>query len=88
MSNTLAQQCMTPVGRVLYQLAGLPGLDGTLAQSSCKWGTDADASRPGIFGPGNLPEVVRRDYVMNANDSYWTPNATVRLEGFARDHRL
>jgi len=28
--------------------------------------------------------VVRRDYVMNANDSYWTPNADVRLEGFAR----
>ena len=24
------------------------------------------------------------DYVMNANDSYWTPNASVRLEGFAR----
>ena len=83
-SNALAAQCMTPVGLVLYQLAGLPGLDGTRAKSSCKWGTDADASRPGIFGPGNLPEVVRRDYVMNANDSYWTPNASVRLEGYAR----
>ena len=83
-SNALAQQCMTPVGLVLYQLAGLPGLDGTRARSSCRWGTDADASRPGIFGPKNLPDVVRRDYVMNANDSYWTPHATVRLEGFAR----
>ena len=83
-SNAKAQQCMTVVGRLLFQLAGLPGLDGTRAASSCKWGTDADASRPGIFGPGNLPEVVRRDYVMNANDSYWTPNAAVRLEGFAR----
>ena len=66
------------------RLAGLPGLDGTRARSSCAWGTDPDASRPGIFGPTNLPEVVRRDYVMNANDSYWTPNASVRLEGFAR----
>ena len=83
-SNALAQQCMTPVGLVLNQLAGLPGLDGTRARSSCAWGTDPDASRPGIFGPTNLPEVVRRDYVMNANDSYWTPNASVRLEGFAR----
>ena len=83
-SNALAQQCMTPVGQVLFQLAGLPGLDGSRAGSSCAWGTDADAARPGIFGPTNLPEVVRRDYVMNANDSYWTPNASVRLEGFAR----
>jgi acyl-homoserine-lactone acylase len=82
--NSLAQQCMTPVGQVLFELAGLPRLDGTRAGSSCAWGTDADAARPGIFGPANLPEAVRRDYVMNANDSYWTPNASVRLEGFAR----
>jgi acyl-homoserine-lactone acylase len=82
--DSLAQQCMTAAGRVLFQLAGLPGLDGTRAGSSCAWGTDADAERPGIFGPGHLPATVRRDYVFNANDSYWTPNATVRLEGFAR----
>jgi acyl-homoserine-lactone acylase len=82
--NALAQQCMTVVGQVLFQVAGLPGLDGTRAGSSCAWRTDADAARPGIFGPANLPHVVRRDYVMNANDSYWTPNASVRLEGFAR----
>ncbi|WP_372733923.1 penicillin acylase family protein [Nocardioides sp.] len=83
-SNAMAEQCMTVIGRVLFELAGLPGLNGTGAQSTCEWGTDADASRPGIFGPKNLPAVVRRDYVMNANDSYWTPNASVRLEGFAR----
>ena len=82
--DALAQECMTPVGRVLFELAGLPGLDGTRAGSSCAWRTDPDAARPGVFGPTNLPEVVRRDYVMNANDSYWTPHASVRLEGFAR----
>ena len=27
-SNALAQKCMTPVGRVLFQVAGLPGLLG------------------------------------------------------------
>ena len=79
-----AQECMTPVGRVLFQVAGLPGLDGTRAGSSCAWGADPDAARPGIFGAGNLPEVVRRDWVANANDSYWTPNSTVRLEGYDR----
>jgi acyl-homoserine-lactone acylase len=81
--NSVAQTCMTPVGLVLNTVAGLPGLDGTLAKSTCAWRTDADASRPGILGPKNLPDVVRRDYVMNANDSFWTPNASVRLEGFA-----
>lgn len=81
--TALAQRCMTPVGRVLDQVAGLPGLDGTFAESSCAWGTDADAQRPGMFGPANLPAVVRRDWVHNANDSYWLPNPDARLEGFA-----
>lgn len=83
-SNALANKCMTPIGRVLQQLAGLPGLDGTFADGICKWGTDADAQRPGIFGPGNLPDTVRRDWVMNANDSYWLPNPSDRLEGYAK----
>ncbi|MFC4785272.1 penicillin acylase family protein [Nocardioides sp. MAHUQ-72] len=81
--DALAQQCMTPTGRVLDQVAGLPGLDGTFADSSCTWGTDADAERPGIFGPANLPSEVRRDWVMNANDSYWLPNPAQPLEGYA-----
>ncbi len=83
-SNALAQKCMTPVGRVLFQVAGLPGLDGTRAESDCAWGTDSDAQRPGIFGPRNLPEEVRRDWVMNSNDSYWLPNPAQKLEGYAR----
>ena len=81
--DALAQQCMTPTGLVLDQVAGLPGLDGTFADSRCAWGTDEDAERPGIFGPANLPMEVRRDWVMNANDSYWLPNPADPLEGYA-----
>jgi acyl-homoserine-lactone acylase len=83
-SNQLAAVCMTPIGRVTNLLAGLPALDGTFADSLCKWGTDADAERPGIFGPHNLPATVRTDWVMNANDSYWLPNPADKLEGYAR----
>eukprot|EP00918_Siedleckia_nematoides_P014166 GHVU01030795.1.p1 GENE.GHVU01030795.1~~GHVU01030795.1.p1 ORF type:complete len:172 (-),score=30.98 GHVU01030795.1:218-688(-) len=83
-TNEMVQECATPTGQLLFNLAGLPGLDGTRANSSCAWGTDSDASRPGIFGPGNLPEAFRKDWVINANDSYWLPNPKQRLEGFAR----
>jgi acyl-homoserine-lactone acylase len=83
-SDARAQRCMTPIGRVLFQVAGLPGLDGTRAGGDCAWGTDSDAQRPGILGPKNLPATVRRDWVMNANDSYWLPNPAQRLEGYAR----
>lgn len=82
-TDTMATTCLTPVGLLLKSVAGLPGLNGLLADGLCKWGTDADAQRPGILGPAKLPAVVRRDWVMNANDSYWTPNDKVRLEGYA-----
>jgi acyl-homoserine-lactone acylase len=81
-TDAKAALCMTPVGRVLDQVAGLPGLNGALANGACKWGTDPEAQRPGIFGDSHLPDVVTRTWVMNANDSYWTPNDTIRLEGY------
>ncbi|HEX4976724.1 MAG TPA: penicillin acylase family protein [Nocardioides sp.] len=82
--DAMAQVCKTPVGNVLDEVAGLPGLDGNRADGDCAWGTDADASRPGVFGPRNLPKTFRKDWVINANDSYWLPNPDQRLEGFAR----
>ena len=81
--DDLVQQCSTPTGVILEQVAGLPGLDGTFAGSTCAWRSDDDAERPGIFGPKNLPMEVRRDWVMNANDSYWLPNPDQPLEGYA-----
>jgi acyl-homoserine-lactone acylase len=82
-SNAVVKKCLTPVGRLLNAEAGLPGLDGTRADSSCRWRTDAGAERPGIFGPHHLPSVIRRDWVTNANDSYWLPNPKSPLEGYA-----
>lgn len=81
-TDELANRCMTVVGRLLDLVAGLPGLDGNRAGSSCAWGTDAEAQRPGILGDSHLPDVVRRDWVMNANDSHWLPNPDAPLEGY------
>jgi acyl-homoserine-lactone acylase len=83
-SDDLANRCMTPIGRVLQKIAGLPALDGTRATADCAWGNDVDAERPGIFGPSHLPAAFRDDWVVNANDSYWLPNPKQRLEGYAR----
>ncbi|WP_275693488.1 penicillin acylase family protein [Nocardioides sp. TF02-7] len=80
-TDQMAARCLTVIGLLIKQVAGLPGLNGSLG-NLCRWGADADAQRPGILGPKRLPAVVRRDWVMNANDSYWTPNDRVRLEGY------
>jgi acyl-homoserine-lactone acylase len=54
------------------------------AFAKCDPGSDADAPVPGIFGSGNLPSLLRRDYVHNANDSYWLSNPDALLEGYSR----
>jgi acyl-homoserine-lactone acylase len=56
-------------------------LDGST--SACDPGTDADAPVPGVFGAGNLPGLMRRDFVQNSNDSYWLANPAERLEGYS-----
>jgi acyl-homoserine-lactone acylase len=81
--DDLVEKCSTPTGIALEKVAGLPVLDGTRAQSDCAWRNDADAERPGIFGPSHLPREIRRDWVVNANDSYWLPNPKQPLEGYA-----
>lgn len=50
------------------------------ARSACHWGRDSDASA-GIFGAGNAPWLLRRDYVANSNDSYWLTNSKQLLRG-------
>ncbi|HSW14905.1 MAG TPA: penicillin acylase family protein [Solimonas sp.] len=70
-----------PLHQVIQQLApGLPLLDGS--RSACEWGSDADAPRPGIFGPGNLPSMQRDDWVHNCNDSYWLTHPEQPIEGY------
>ena len=81
--DALVSRCITPIGLVTRAQAGLPILDGTRASTSCAWRDDADAARPGVFGTKNMPAVFSRDWVMNANDSYWLPNPDTRLEGYA-----
>jgi acyl-homoserine-lactone acylase len=69
-----------PKSDLLLSAGGVVLLDGS--RSACAWGNDRDAVAKGILGPRALPRVTRRDYVENSNDSYWIPNADVRLTGF------
>lgn len=59
----------------------LPALNGSSA--ACEWGNDADSPQAGIFGGSNLPFIIRNDYALNSNDSYWLSNAKQPLTGFS-----
>jgi acyl-homoserine-lactone acylase len=56
-------------------------LDGSRA--ACDWGTDPDATTPGVFGPGASPHLFRSDWVMQSNDSYWLTNPAQPLTGYS-----
>jgi acyl-homoserine-lactone acylase len=80
-STGLQRRCTTGAkSDLLVAAAGVVLLDGS--RKACRWGNDRDAVAKGIFGPRALPRTTRRDYVANANDSYWLPHAHARLEGF------
>jgi acyl-homoserine-lactone acylase len=55
-------------------------LDGS--RSSCGWGSDPDAVRPGVLGASRLPRLVRDDHVSNMNDSPWLTNPAAPLTGY------
>lgn len=46
------------------------------------WVEHEGARSPGLEPPGNLPEMSRRDVLLNANDSHWLSHWDEVLEGY------
>jgi acyl-homoserine-lactone acylase len=59
---------------------GVPLLDGS--NSLYEWVSDS-STRPGVLPYSMMPQVERRDFVFNANDSYWLANPQQLLTGFS-----
>ncbi len=81
-SNAKIADCSVPLGVGTDASLRVQILDG--ARSDCAYDNDPDAIAPGIFGPGNLPSLLRDDYVTNSNDSYWLSNPEEPIEGYSR----
>jgi acyl-homoserine-lactone acylase len=77
-----ATGCNTELGKPTWGARGLAVLDGS--KSECGWGRDGDAVRPGTFGPANLPNLQRDDYLENSNDSCRLTNPQQPITGFSR----
>jgi acyl-homoserine-lactone acylase len=64
----------------LRQYSRMLLLDGS--RSACEWGAAADAPVPGILAASALPELHRRDYVLQSNDTHWLNSLRQLLEGY------
>jgi acyl-homoserine-lactone acylase len=59
--------------------SGAVVLDGS--KSLNEWVNEPGARSPGLVPYDRMPKVERSDYVFNANDSFWLPNADNPLAG-------
>ncbi|MBA2349170.1 MAG: penicillin acylase family protein [Solirubrobacterales bacterium] len=75
-------RCSTVIGVALDLAQRVQVLDGS--NPGCDWDTGPGAVAPGQLGPDQQPSLFRRDYVLNANDSYWLTQPRQPLEGFSR----
>lgn len=63
----------------IAQEAGAVLLEGDTSRD--RWVDAPDAPWPGVLPYDDLPSIERDDYVINANDSYWLPNADQTIDG-------
>ncbi len=68
-----------PLTRTAWE-RGLVLLDGS--DSQFEWADDPSA-RPGVIPYSRMPQLERRDFVFNANDSFWLANPRRLLTGFS-----
>lgn len=65
---------------------GLVLLDGSNPDN--EWVVEAGARGPGLVPFSRVPQLSRRDFVFNANDSHWLTNPAAPLEGYSPLHGL
>ncbi|MFN3199543.1 MAG: acylase [Bradymonadia bacterium] len=70
-----------PIATAGFQGFGIVVLDGSTTDND--W-VEVDGTRiPGIIPPADAPQLERRDYIFNANDSHWLSNVESPLEGYS-----
>ena len=70
-----------PIPRTAWESFGIVLLDGS--RSDNEWTEVEGARLPGLVPPQDAPQLVRRDFVFNANDSHWLSNPDTLLEGYS-----
>jgi acyl-homoserine-lactone acylase len=70
-----------PLAAGLFETRGMILLDG--ADPDNDWLNDGNEFRPGTPAFEERPRLERRDYVFNANDSYWLSNPRAPLTGYS-----
>lgn len=83
LTNAKVEACLTnDLARRLWASDRVAVLDGSRA--SCDWENDPDAVSPGLMPARLTPQIFRRDFTSNSNDSYWLTNPAQPMTGYPR----
>jgi acyl-homoserine-lactone acylase len=75
-----------PVAAGIYAGLGFVLLNG--ADPANEWQVEAGSRSPGLVPFTKVPQLDRKDFVFNANDSFWLANPAAPLTGFSPLHGL
>ncbi|WP_375745199.1 acylase [Corallococcus interemptor] len=73
-----------PVATLFFRNLNLVLLDGSTSVNA--WVEAPGARSPGLVPFAQVPQLARRDFTYNANDSYWLTNPAQPLEGYSPLH--
>ncbi|NNC21898.1 acylase [Corallococcus exiguus] len=82
-----ATEANTPALNVTYgifQALGFVVLNGS--DPANEWQVEPGSRSPGLVPFAKVPQLERKDFVFNANDSYWLANPAAPLTGFSPLH--
>ncbi|WBQ13165.1 penicillin acylase family protein [Hyphomonadaceae bacterium BL14] len=80
-SELIAACAPSPTARGAWASLRIPMLDAS--RPECRWGSDPDATRPGVFGPSSAPAIFRDDWVAQSNDSHWLSQPAAPMTGYS-----
>ncbi len=66
--------------RQIAAKSGIPVLDGSRA--SCDWLAQGKGLHRGVMPADRMPSLIRSDFVLNSNDSFWLANGNAPLTAY------
>ncbi|KAA5805358.1 acylase [Alkalicaulis satelles] len=79
--DLIAECAVSQMARGAWASMRIAVLDASRPQ--CRWGSDGDSTRPGVFGPSSAPHIFRQDWVAQSNDSHWLSQPAAPMTGFS-----
>jgi acyl-homoserine-lactone acylase len=83
LTDAKVEACLAnDLARGMWKADRIAVLDGS--RPACDWDVDPTTASPGLLPEHLAPQIFRKDFTSNSNDSYWLTNPRQPLVGYPR----